>query len=807
MATNLRFKIQAPIIALIMLIMGVGGYLSYQQSSTALKEALVDTMRGEANALVRTFSVLTTTVLEATYRISIEEEVEAFFRRINGDKEEGMRFSETLKRIVDTYVDFDRIALIDDKGIIVASTATESIGQNFGDRDYFKAAMQGKTFISPPMLSRVSGRGVIITAAPVRLDGKIVGIAYCSIPLERIFDISVKDISVGKKGYAFVLAQNGHIVMHRNPEYLFKDLPTTPYYREMIASAEDSGVKEYTGLNGTLVYNYYWKNKASGLTVVVQAESSDVFASLDRIRNTSLIISAVSVLVGAILLFFLLRPVLNTLNASIAFAGRIAAGDLSGTLSIKRKDELGRLADALRAIPALLRQIIQAYQTLEKEITHGALHSEADAGKFPGEFAVLVEKTNAVLLRFRRIVDSLPSPLIMLDQDLKAAFINAAARELTGDDFKGRTCKELMNRDDSDSAACGLKAAVESKRPAGAVTRIHPRGKDMDVSYTVIPMLDHDGKPASFLELFTDHTEIKNAHRTIQNVAGQASSISSRVAAASEELSSQVEQVSHGAGAQRSRVKSTASAMTEMTSAVLEVARNAGTASEQSELTKNKAKDGADLVNQVVRAINSVNKVTEALQADMQELGTKADDIGKVMNVISDIADQTNLLALNAAIEAARAGEAGRGFAVVADEVRKLAEKTMNATREVGSSITAIQQSTKTSIEKMGEAVTAIGGATQLADSSGQALFEIVELATSNSALVTSIATAAEEQSATSEEINSAVEEVNKIAGETVQGMEQASSSVQELSRMAQDLSRIMEDLSKRQNSPALPGR
>jgi methyl-accepting chemotaxis protein len=179
----------------------------------------------------------------------------------------------------------------------------------------------------------------------------------------------------------------------------------------------------------------------------------------------------------------------------------------------------------------------------------------------------------------------------------------------------------------------------------------------------------------------------------------------------------------------------------------------------------------------------------------MQELGARAEDIGKVMNVISDIADQTNLLALNAAIEAARAGEAGRGFAVVADEVRKLAEKTMNATREVGTSITAIQQSAKTSIHEMGEAVAAISGATELANSSGRALSEIVELATSNSEFVSSIATAAEEQSATSEEINSSIEEVNKIAGETAKGMEGASSSVQELSRMAQELNRITEDL------------
>jgi methyl-accepting chemotaxis protein len=235
--------------------------------------------------------------------------------------------------------------------------------------------------------------------------------------------------------------------------------------------------------------------------------------------------------------------------------------------------------------------------------------------------------------------------------------------------------------------------------------------------------------------------------------------------------------------------------MTEMNAASLEVAQNAGQASEQCELTKIKAKDGANLVNKVVESINTVNKVAEILQSDMRELGTKAESIGAVMNVISDIADQTNLLALNAAIEAARAGDAGRGFAVVADEVRKLAEKTMDATREVGSSISAIQQSAKTNIAVVGEAATAITEATRLANTSGEALSEIVGLATANSSVVASIATAAEEQSATSEEINTSIDEVSKIVGETTQGMIQAAASVQDLSRMAHDLSAMMDKL------------
>ncbi|WP_045222260.1 methyl-accepting chemotaxis protein [Desulfonatronum thioautotrophicum] len=266
-----------------------------------------------------------------------------------------------------------------------------------------------------------------------------------------------------------------------------------------------------------------------------------------------------------------------------------------------------------------------------------------------------------------------------------------------------------------------------------------------------------------------------------------------RMTSASEELSAQVEEASRGAEEQKSRTGETATAMEEMNATVLEVARNASQAAEASDQARTKAADGAKVVSASVAAINTVQSQAQEMKSNLDHLGRQAEQIGRIMTVIEDIADQTNLLALNAAIEAARAGDAGRGFAVVADEVRKLAEKTMNATKEVGEAIAAIQQSTQANIRGMDQSVRAIEDATRLANQSGDALREILALAEQAADQVRSIATAAEQQSATSEEINRGVEDINRISSETSEVMNQSAQAISELARQAVDLQELVQ--------------
>lgn len=278
-----------------------------------------------------------------------------------------------------------------------------------------------------------------------------------------------------------------------------------------------------------------------------------------------------------------------------------------------------------------------------------------------------------------------------------------------------------------------------------------------------------------------------------QRLEGTVDSIGSALT----QLSARIAQSGRGAATQAARVSETATAMDEMNNTVLEVARNASQASDVSAKTREKAAEGAHVVDDVVQSIQHVRTGALAMKDDMVTLDQHARAISQIMSVISDIADQTNLLALNAAIEAARAGEAGRGFAVVADEVRKLAEKTMASTTDVGNAIKAIQQSADRSMSQVDATVQGVEESTVAATRSGQALEEIVRMADLTADQVRAIATASEEQSATSEEINRSILAVNSIADETSSAMQEASSAIAELSSQADILSKLVDELKR----------
>ena len=244
----------------------------------------------------------------------------------------------------------------------------------------------------------------------------------------------------------------------------------------------------------------------------------------------------------------------------------------------------------------------------------------------------------------------------------------------------------------------------------------------------------------------------------------------------------------NGASGQQRFIEEAATAMEEMNAAVSESARNASDAADDAARVMEYAGSGSEVVARTLESISSVSVKSQFLVENVAGLGEQAEGVGTIMGVISDIADQTNLLALNAAIEAARAGEAGRGFAVVADEVRKLAEKTMDATRDVGVAIQGIQEQVAQTIGGVREMSGLTDEAAVLARESGQALGEIVENAGTSAERIGSIATAAAQQAITSEALAQNISEIHSISEATGQGMEEAVQAVVRVSEGVDDL-------------------
>jgi methyl-accepting chemotaxis protein len=499
---------------------------------------------------------------------------------------------------------------------------------------------------------------------------------------------------------------------------------------------------------------------------MLQRESEGRVSTLLRIQGAFLLLSAV---LGGLVLLAIRRTVLAPLDHCIAFAEAVARGNFRAAFAGPIPGDLGRLQTSLEKMLTTLKD--------KFSFAEGVLTAIADS-----------------------------SPFMILDAEGKITHTNRLLLELSEkdgnpQDYVGQTPGQFFHGNASRETRTA-QAARTRQAFHGDITMPQSSGSTKTIRVAATPIADDEGKPLGLFGFYTDLTtlrrqeeEIARQREKLLELGQQADILARSVAEATSAMSGLVTKAARGAQFQTGKLANSSQAMAVMDQQTRSMADQAREVSRDAAGAMDKAKQGDAAVGEVATSIERINTLARQLLQGMEELGSQAREIGAITVVISDIADQTNLLALNAAIEAARAGEAGRGFAVVADEVRKLAEKTMTATGDVTRAVTTIQQGITGNIASTQEAGTAIEACTDLAAHSGQALSAIVAIVASTATRVEAMASLADDLSEQGQGISQNLSSIKSISDDTVSGMRQAATAVSDLTQRTGELGNLIECL------------
>ncbi|MBU1740281.1 MAG: PAS domain-containing protein, partial [Proteobacteria bacterium] len=531
----------------------------------------------------------------------------------------------------------------------------------------------------------------------------------------------------------------------------------TPAARRALAGKQGSLI--LTNYLGEGVLSDYAPLMVGGFrwAIIAEVGVDEAFAAVRRLRNVSLIIGLILAALIVGMAFGVARSIARPVVELVEVSDAIAAGDLTRHITYQAGDELGRLADSLRN---MLVGVIGEGQSIKSGIAVPLWTADRDLK----------------MTHLNPIYAQAVKQILGLEPEEVVGHLSVAEAVPDRDGIVADQAREVLNS--------GRTVLREIVMPLG--------GADSHVLSTLSPLKDLEGEVIGVMGIGVDITrqkkqqdEIERQQEDLLAVAQEVKALAEQLASAATQISSSTDEMSSTTEQQSAQAGAVATSAERMNATVREAAQHAARGAEEAEAAGELAREGGRVVAETIQSINRISRDVTQVGETVQALSAKNESVDAVVGVIEDIADQTNLLALNAAIEAARAGEAGRGFAVVADEVRKLAEKTMSATKEVTETVLSIKASTQDAVTRVGETQANVAHGVELAARAGDMLEQIVGNATRVAELVSQIAAGAEEQTAATDEISKNVEGIAGAARESAAAIMETAGGAEALSSLA----------------------